>query len=1175
MFRSPRTRVLVLVCTVSIGGLAGRTAALADSGAATYYVQDGGSSLVINEFMANNAAFLQDKPAQFDDWIELYNGSDAPIDVGGLYLTDDPAVPTRWQFPQGQAAVTGIPPRGFLIVWADGDTVDPGLHTSFRLNADGDSLYLFASDGNTLLDSIAFDAQNADVSYGRYPDAADDWQSMPVPTPGAPNIPGYEGRVAGIRFSRERGFCDQPFDVAILCDTPDATMYYTTDGSAPYQLGGRVPSGIPYSKPIRIAKTTCLRAAAVRQNWLPSDIVTQTYIFLQNVVKQPAQPSGFPARWQGVAADYEMDPQVVSDPRYRDVMADALLAIPTMSLVMANQDLFDSASGIYANPQNSGAAWERPGSIELIYPDGSEGFQTTCAVRIQGGWFRAPSASGKHSFRLLFKGAYGPSKLRYPLFGPDAADEFDSVVLRAGANDGYAWDAAYLTEQYTRDEFGRQLQAATGSAAVHGTFVHLYVNGLYWGLYNPCERPDASFSARYYGGDEDNWDALHDGSAADGNADAWNKMISLCREAASSDDAYQRLQGNNPDGTRNSDYPHLLDVPNYVDYLIVNLWGGNWDWPWKNWWAGRDRSADSTGFKFYCWDYENTMGNNRDRSPLNKNALQNNFSSVGQPHQHLKQNAEYRLLFADRVQRLFFDGGPLTPAPLSARYTDVASIVEMAMIAESARWGDVHHHPPLTQQQWYTERDWILKTYLPQRTGIVLSQFHSAGLYPNVEAPTFQINGTYQHGGHAATDARLSMTGGDTIWYTLDGGDPRMPAGGAAPTDGSPGTLVVENASKRVFVPVGPVDNAWRGGKDFDDSAWMPATGSPGGIGFERSTGYEQFISLDLGPQMYGKQATCYVRIPFVLDEEPATLDAVRLRVRYDDGFIAWLNGVEAGRRNFTGEPVWNSPASASNPDTDAIIFEDISLPNARDCLKKGPNVLAIQALNQGTTSSDFLISVMLVTGQSASGTGGTHSASAVRYAGPITLDQSVRVKARTLSGAAWSALNEAVFAVALVAESLRVSEVMYHPQDTGNPNDPNTEFIELTNIGGETINLNLVRFTQGIDFVFASTELAPAQYVLVVKDREAFAARYGPGRPVAGEYSGSLSNGGEAIELQDALGETIQAFSYADSWYGTTDGRGYSLTVKNPRATDPNDYSKRAAWGASASLGGSPGREN
>jgi hypothetical protein len=184
-------------------------------------------------------------------------------------------------------------------------------------------------------------------------------------------------------------------------------------------------------------------------------------------------------------------------------------------------------------------------------------------------------------------------------------------------------------------------------------------------------------------------------------------------------------------------------------------------------------------------------------------------------------------------------------------------------------------------------------------------------------------------------------------------------------------------------------------------------------------------------------------------------------------------------------------------------------------------------------------------------------------------------VKARALVGTTWSALNEAVFAVGPVATSLRVSEIMYHPQDTGGPNDPNTEYVELTNVGAEAIHLNLVRFCDGIDFAFADTELGPAEYLLVVKEREAFEARYGPGLPVVGEYAGSLSNGGERLELQDALGATIQAFTYEDSWYPATDGGGYSLTARDPSGSDPNEYSNRTAWRPSASPGGSPGRAN
>jgi hypothetical protein len=199
-------------------------------------------------------------------------------------------------------------------------------------------------------------------------------------------------------------------------------------------------------------------------------------------------------------------------------------------------------------------------------------------------------------------------------------------------------------------------------------------------------------------------------------------------------------------------------------------------------------------------------------------------------------------------------------------------------------------------------------------------------------------------------------------------------------------------------------------------------------------------------------------------------------------------------------------------------------------------------------------------------------SPTALGYASPITLSKSTVVKARALSGAMWSALNEAAFAVGPVAQSLRVSELMYHPLDTGNPNDPNTEFIELTNIANRSINLNLVRFTKGIDYAFPSFDLPSGAYCLVVKDIAAFGARYGSKLPVVGQYAGSLSNGGERIEMVDAAGQTIQSFEYRDDWFKSTDGQGFSLTVKDPEATDANSLNDKNAWQPSASVGGSPG---
>ncbi len=413
-----------------------------------------------------------------------------------------------------------------------------------------------------------------------------------------------------------------------------------------------------------------------------------------------------------------------------------------------------------------------------------------------------------------------------------------------------------------------------------------------------------------------------------------------------------------------------------------------------------------------------------------------------------------------------------------------------------------------------------------------------------------------------------------TIYYTLDGSDPRTPV--YAATVQETATLVTENAAKRVLVPTGAVADTWHGGGAFDDSAWTAGTG---GVGYERSTGYEQFFDIDVS-QMYNRNASCYIRIPFTLDEDPANFNFMLLNMRYDDGFVAYLNGVEIQRGAFTGTPTWNASASANHDDMAAIQFEEFDVSAYSGLLKQGQNILAIHGLNSSTTSSDALFSAELIAGTSTNPDGDGIADTAFVYDGPIVLAESTPIKARVLVGSnpysPWSGLAEPVISVGPVAESLRISEIMYHPSETGRPEDPNTEYVELTNVGSETINLNLVAFTDGIDFVFPSTELAPGDFVLVVRDIAAFEAKYGPGLPVAGQYDGSLANGGEHVELQDAAGQTIHSFGYSDNWYDLTDGLGFSLTVRTPAALDdPNTLEAKGAWRPSVNAEGSPGYDD
>jgi hypothetical protein len=162
----------------------------------------------------------------------------------------------------------------------------------------------------------------------------------------------------------------------------------------------------------------------------------------------------------------------------------------------------------------------------------------------------------------------------------------------------------------------------------------------------------------------------------------------------------------------------------------------------------------------------------------------------------------------------------------------------------------------------------------------------------------------------------------------------------------------------------------------------------------------------------------------------------------------------------------------------------------------------------------------------------------------------------------------DATFAVGPVARSLRISEIMYHPPE------PNAEYVELVNIGTESIDLSMVRLAGGIDFTFPSLRLAPGERTLAVRDMQAFNERYGSALNVAGQYEGALTNDGEQITLRDAIGRTILDFTYDDAWYVSTDGEGYSLECLDPFALDPNALSSRDSWRPSPHPGGSPGRD-
>jgi hypothetical protein len=707
--------------------------------------------------------------------------------------------------------------------------------------------------------------------------------------------------------------------------------------------------------------------------------------------------------------------------------------------------------------------------------------------------------------------------------------------------------------------------------------VHLYINGLYWGIYQPNERLDREFAESYFGGDESEFDVIKDyTSVVDGNITAWNEMMSLANRDMTSAANYQRIQGNNSDGSPHPGYPAYVDVVNLIDYMLLNFYGGNTDWDHHNWVAIRNRVNPGKGFQFFSWDAEHIL------KEQNQNVTdENNTNCPSGLFQRLAQNADFRRLVADRAQLHCFNDGVLTPAANEARWMKRAGQIELAVIAESARWGDYRRdvHPYQEQgpfdlydkEYWLDEQAYLLEEYFPNRTNTLINQLRATGLFPDVQAPVFQLNGEPAARTTIEPGDVLSMSSATgSIYYTTDGTDPLQLR---TLDDNSEMALLKENSPKRALVPKADIGSEWRRYVDFDDSSWREAGGDPGGVGYENSTGYENWISLDVQNEMRDgsdPNASCYVRWIFTLSADQfAKIKSLTLDVRYDDGFVAYINGRQVVQTNSPSPLTWNSSAP---DDHEATGLESFNISDYVALLREGENLLAIHALNRATNSSDFIINAELHA--SHADNSGTVSPNAVLYENPLTLTHSTHIKARTLLGSEWSALREIMLVLPADLYNLRFTEIHYHPAVDDTVENRAFEFIEIKNVGDAPIDMSGLFFSRGIDYTFPqNTVLNPQAFLVLASNPQRFMTRYG--FPPFDRYDGFLANNGEAVALATIAGDTLAFVEYNDKapWPEEADGGGYSLVPKerNPNAVQ-NDA---AAWRPSLELHGSPGRDD
>ena len=590
-------------------------------------------------------------------------------------------------------------------------------------------------------------------------------------------------------FSVPRGFYAAPFQVTLSTATVGATIRYTTDGATPSSSVGTI-----YSGPIDITTTTPLRAIAYKDS-ARSAVVTHTYLFRTDIIRQNNTPPGYPAFFAPTPvddpngpypADYEMDPEVVDNPAYSGLIDSALTAIPSLSIVTDIANLFDTTTGIYYNSLEKGSAWERPISIEWINGDGSTGFAENGGLRMHGQASRTPWRTPKRSMRIYFKAGYGTPKLDFPVFKEaTAVQKFDRILLKGGSNRSWPyWEPAQRADaDYVNDEFPRIAFREMGHLTPHGgTYVHLYLNGLYWGLYDITERIDEKYLVAYLGGAETNYDLIEPDEEAVprytptpivGTIDAWNQLLASVEITPVSASTYNQVLTQ-------------LDVVDLADYIILTHYVGNTDWPMHNWYTYRKRSGPDTRFRFIPWDNDTGL-----RSVVHNVTLADAAGSPAHLFLHLITNPDFKQLVSDRLTLHATGNGILTPVRCVNRYTALTDIIDYAIIGESARWGDYQRdvYPKFPPAELYTRNDFWLplvkdKTdvYCRKRTETFVSQYLANGWYlPNPQPAVFSQNGGAIATGGSVTINNPASGGAGDIYYTTDGTDPRALGGEIAP----------------------------------------------------------------------------------------------------------------------------------------------------------------------------------------------------------------------------------------------------------------------------------------------------------------------------------------------------------------------------------------------------------
>ena len=526
--------------------------------------------IVVNEFMSSNENTILDKDGESSDWIEIYNNGEYPVVLTDYYLSDDDDEIRKWGFPS-----ISINPHDFLLIFASGkdisDTTE--LHTNFKLNQSGEPIIL-SNENSIVIDYFEEIALETDESYGRFPDGDTILIVFSVPTPGTTN-----NNASLIISSHESGFYSNDFFLNLTCENSNETIYYTLDGSEP------TTNSIQFTDSILVTDKTLSPNIF---STIPTTPLIGPYQLNGFIWKIPETPVS-----KGTVIKYRsFDSETPKSKVYIKTFfvfpeLEERYTFPVVSIITDSLNLFDYDTGIYipgktfsengwnwwpsGNYHNKGIDWERNVNIEFFDNEGNLGFQTDAGMRMHG---YGSAALSQKSFKIYFRSEYGKSSIKYPIFANSSVNEFKRLIFRNSGND--------FIYTHFRDALLQDLIKNLDMETQNFRPSVVFLNGEYWGIHNIRERYDEYYFETHFNIKEENLViAGVCGSVVEGSGEYYLELFSFIKDNdISVEENYIQIKD-------------WIDINNYIDYNIAEIYYANYDWPCNNYKMWKSTDIDS------------------------------------------------------------------------------------------------------------------------------------------------------------------------------------------------------------------------------------------------------------------------------------------------------------------------------------------------------------------------------------------------------------------------------------------------------------------------------------------------------------------------------------------------------------------------------------------------------